>query len=70
MTAKLRLSLSADASSKLVIVIHRTDIAAGEPGVLQSFHELQPGETISLPVHERSLITIAEQIAIAPPAEA
>ena len=69
MNPKLRLTLSADAPQKLAIAIHRTDVVAGEPHALQTFHELQPGESIVLPVHERSLITIAEQTAIAPPSE-
>lgn len=61
--ANLRLSLAADAPAKLVVVMHRTDIAAGEPGDLQRFVDLKPGESITLPVYERSIITIAEQSA-------
>jgi len=61
MPAKLQMALSADASRKLVIAINRTDIAPGEPAALQQFQDLAPGESISITMHERSFITIAEQ---------
>jgi hypothetical protein len=55
------MSLSADAPRKLVIAINRTDVAPGEPGDLQQFQDLAPGESTVITVHERSLISIAEQ---------
>lgn len=60
MTAQLRLSLDADAPAKLTISINRTDIAPGEPADLQNYFDLKPGESITLPVHPRSLFSITE----------
>lgn len=61
MTAMLRLSLDADAPAKLTISVNRTDIAPGEPGDLQNYYDLGPGEQITLPVYPRSLFSIVER---------
>jgi hypothetical protein len=60
MPPSLRFSLDADAPAKLTISINRTDIAPGEPGDLQNYFDLKPGETITLPVYPRSLFSITE----------
>jgi len=57
----LRLSLDADAPAKLTISINRTDAAPGEPGDLQNYYDLLPGEQITLPVYPRSLFSIVER---------
>lgn len=56
----LRLQLSDDAPTRLVVVVSRTDIAPGEPGDLQNFHDIAPGELLILPVHPRSLISVMD----------
>lgn len=58
---KLRLSLDPDAPAKLTISVNRTDIAPGEPGDLQNYFDVKPGETITLPVYPRCLFSIVER---------
>lgn len=58
--AKLTLILSGDDAQQLSIAVNRTDVAPGEPASLQRWHDLKPGEKLTLEYFPGSLISIAE----------